>query len=116
MFGLIKAKIWFYRQTIDFRKQINGLALLLAGEIGLNPGSGEVFIFRSKRVDKLKILYWDCNGFWLIYRKLEQSRFKFPHKDEAMLEVTNEQLQWLLSGLNIEKIKINPPLKPTVFH
>lgn len=116
MFGLIKTRIWFYHKPVDFRKQINGLSILLASEIGLNPGNGEIFVFRSKRVDKLKILYWDRNGFWLIYRKLEKGRFRFPQKGEDILEISSDQMQWLMSGLNIEQLRLSPKLETSYFH
>lgn len=116
MLNINKSPIWYYQQPVDFRKQINGLVLFLAGEIGVNPGSGDIFIFRSKKTDKLKILVWDRNGFWLIYRKLEKGRFRFPKKEEKLLELSNEQMQWLISGLNIEKLQLQPKLKAEKFH
>jgi transposase len=116
MLGINHALIWFYQKPVDFRKGINGLVLLIAGDLGKNPGSGELYIFRSKTADKVKIIFWDRNGFWLMYRKLEKGRFKFPKRQDKALEISKEQMQWLLTGLNIEQLELPPKLKTNNFH
>ena len=90
--------VWLYRQPIDFRKQIDGLALLVADALEQNPTSGQVFVFRNRRGDKVKILFWQENGFWLLYKRNEQGRFIFPALEASTMELTMAQLQWLLSG------------------
>ena len=94
------SKIWFYRQPIDFRKQIDGLVLLVDGNLGKDPTSGQLFIFRNKKADKLKMLYWEDDGFWMFYKRRESSRHKFPAKLDVTVELSSQQLQWLLSGLD----------------
>jgi transposase len=61
--------IWFHRQPIDFRKQIDGLVLLVADTLDKDPTSGQLFIFRNKKADQLKILYWEDDGFWMFYKR-----------------------------------------------
>jgi transposase len=95
--------IWLYANPIDFRKQMDGLILLVADHLHLNPTSGQLFLFRNKTAKKIKLLWWDKTGFWLLYKRLEKSRFKFPTMDDKTIELTREQLSWLLSGLDFSK-------------
>lgn len=100
MNGTYKTPIWFYTEAIDFRKQIDGLVILIADALDKSPGSGELFIFRNRRRNKLKCLWYDLNGFWLCYKRLEKGRFIFPTNQVGAIELTQDQLNWLLSGLD----------------
>lgn len=95
------AEIFLYPKPIDFRKQIDGIIEIVADILDMNPTSGQIFIFRNKMANKLKILYWDRNGFWLLYRRLESGKFLIPNQDMA-ISMSLDQFNWLLSGLNIE--------------
>lgn len=108
--------IWLYPQPIDFRKQIDGLVLLIADHLQLNPASGQLFLFRNRYANKIKILWWDRNGFWLCYKRLEKGRLKFPSSGEEILELTRDQLSWLLSGLDYAKQQQLPEIKPANFY
>ena len=110
MFLPFDAPIWFYRQPVDFRKQIDGLVILVADTLNQNPTSGQLFVFRNKQADKVKLLYWEDNGFWLLYKRIEQGKFCFPGKEDRAMSLTKPQLQWLLSGLDISKQKTIKPL------
>jgi len=101
MISFANSKIWLYRKPIDFRKQIDGLVLLLSDQIEQDPTSGQLFIFRSRKGDRIKMLFWDRNGFWLMYKRLERGRFKFPNIQDKQGEISLDQLNWLLSGLTI---------------
>lgn len=96
-----QAKIWLYQTPVDFRKQIDGLMVLVADHLKANPTNGDLYIFRNRHKDKLKLLWWESNGFWLMYKRLEEGRLKFPREVDGRLELSSEQLQWLLSGLDI---------------
>ena len=98
-------QIWFYPTPIDFRKQIDSLVVLVADTLQKDPTSGQLFVFRNKQADKLKMIYWQDNGFWLLYKRFEKARFKFPGIHETAMELSMEQLQWLLSGLDITRQK-----------
>lgn len=98
-----KTPLWLYSKPVDFRKQIDGLALLVADQLSKNPGSSELFIFRNPRGNKIKLLWYDGNGYWLCYKRLEKGRLKFPSQDSSVLELTRDQLSWLLSGLDWAK-------------
>jgi transposase len=92
--------MWFYQHPIDFRKQIDGLVILVADKLERDPTSGQLFIFRNRQANKLKFLWWDKNGFWLCYRRLEKGRFKLPKPDDTTLNLCKEQLHVLLAGLD----------------
>ncbi len=87
----------------DMRKSINGLSIIVSDTLSLDPLSQAWFVFCNKQRDKLKILFWDTNGFWLYYRRLEQGRFQWPQYDETpcAMHIEERQLQWLLSGLPV---------------
>ena len=96
-------KVWFYRKPIDFRKQIDGIVVLVADTLQKDPTSGQLFVFRNKQADKLKMLYWEDNGFWLLYKRYEKGRFKFPGISDEAMSLSTQQLQWLLSGIDMTK-------------
>ena len=110
------AKIWLYRKPIDFRKQIDSLVILVAAHLKSNPTSGHIFAFRNYSADKIKLLYWEGDGFWLMYKRLEKSKFKFPSIEDTKFDISGEQLQWLLSGLDITKIEEKKRLTVTNFY
>jgi len=109
------AEIYFYPTSVDFRKQMDGLIILISDALQMNPTSGQIFIFRNRKADKLKIIYWDNNGFWLLYRRLEKDKFKFPAPSDVSLQITTEQFQWLLSGLDISNYVTKKELKYSEF-
>lgn len=93
----------------DMRKSINGLCFLVDGGLGENPSCGTVYVFCNRIKDKLKILYWDGNGFCLLYKRLEKGRFKLP-KERHSFSISLDELRWLLQGIDFEKLP-----KPKVF-
>ena len=95
-------KILLYNVAMDMRKSIDGLSIIISEKLDINPNDGEIFIFYNKKHDKLKMLYWEKNGFCLLYKKLEKDRFKIP-KLIASKSITHEQLRWLFDGLDINK-------------
>lgn len=97
--------IWFYRHPVDFRRQIDGLVLLVADTLQKDPTSGQLFVFRNRQADKIRLLYWDDDGFWLLYKRKEKSRFCFPAIADESMVLSMQQLQWLLSGLDIMRQK-----------
>lgn len=97
------SEIWLHPHPIDFRKQIDGLIILVADHLQLNPTSGQMFLFRNRTAKKIKILWWDKNGFWLCYKRFEQGKLKFPQIKDNVLELSRDQFGWLLSGLDFQK-------------
>ncbi len=109
------AQIWFYRQPIDFRKQIDGIVYLVADTLEKDPTSGQLFVFRNKSADKLKMLYWDDQGFWLLYKRFEKMRFKFPGISDDAMELSIQQLQWLLTGIDFTQQQQPRPINYSHF-
>ena len=87
----------------DMRKAINGLSLVVADQLELDPFSGYLFAFCNRKRDMVKILYWDRNGFCLWQKRLEKDRFQWPDTPEDVLAVQGHELGWLLDGLSLEQ-------------
>jgi len=109
-------KIWFYREPVDFRRQIDGLMLMVADQLQLDPTSGHLFIFRNKSGNKIKMLWWERTGFWLFYKRLERGKFCFPSSGETTWLLTKDQFGWLLSGLDITKHEQLPDVTASNFY
>jgi len=87
----------------DMRKQINGLAAIVEGSFNLDPFDGALFVFCNRSRDRVKILEWDGDGFWLYFKRLEKGHFKWPTlEEEATMTLTGEELSYLLGGTRIE--------------
>lgn len=71
-------KVYLHRDAIDFRVGLNGLAIVVEQALGMDPFAQAVYVFRNKRRDRIKILGWQRNGFWLLMKRLEQDRFIWP--------------------------------------
>ncbi len=95
-------KVWLYQNKVDMRKAIDGLSIVVASHMSKSPNSGELFLFFNNHGDKIKVLYWDKNGFCLWYKRLEKGRFKIP-KDKS--QISYEQLRWLLDGLDVSTLQ-----------
>ena len=108
--------VLLYREPCDMRKSIDGLSQLIASEFGCNPSDGRVYVFMNRERDKLKLLYWDKNGFCLWYKRLEREKFQLPKSKDQSLSITLEQLLWLLSGLDIEGLEGFKALKYQHFY
>ncbi len=76
--GLAVNQVYLATGFTDMRKSINGLSLMVSEQLAHDPFSGSVFVFCNRARDKLKILYWECNGFWLYYRRLDKGKFHWP--------------------------------------
>lgn len=98
-------KVFLANGITDMRKSIDGLSVLVVDVLEQDPLSSHLFVFCNRARDKLKILYWHNNGFWLFYRRLEKQRFTWPaHTNNASIEITSRELSWLLEGLDINNI------------
>ncbi len=96
-------KVFLCTQPTDMRKNFDGLSQLVTDYLGEEPLSGNLFVFRNKCGDKLKILYWDTNGFAIWYKLLQEGTFKFPEQkaNSGSIQISHAQLLSLLSGLEI---------------
>jgi len=88
----------------DLRQGIDGLAAIVIRNYNLNAYDDTLFIFCGKRNDRIKGLYWDENGFVLLYKRLEQGRFKWPRTTSEAKQISWQQYEWLAAGFEIEPV------------
>jgi len=93
-------RIWVCVQAVDGRKSFDGLSAIVTTHLGHDPLSGDLFVFRNRRGDRLKILAWQGDGFALYLRRLERGSFAFPKADAAALSVTPTELAMILGGVD----------------
>ena len=121
-------KVYLHREAVDFRKSINGLAALVEQGLALDPFAAALYVFRNQRRDRIKILGWERNGYWLCMKRLEADRFIWPRQpvqhmrqptqqqpmaqaqrarpqETEVIEMTVEQLHWLLAGVDVEALR-----------
>ena len=104
-------QIYLYRRPVDFRKQANGLAVLVEQELGHSPFSGALYAFTNRQRTKIKCLMWEHNGFVLYYKALAEEKFKWPAPTDELLALTGEQINWLLDGYDISLMRGHKVLK-----
>lgn len=103
-------KVYLHREAVDGRKSINGLALLVEQALGLDLFAPALFVFGNRRRDRIRILFWDRNGFWLMTKRLEADRFTWPTEAEVV-SLSVEQLHWLLAGIDLSAMRPHPERK-----
>lgn len=97
--------------STDLRKSIDGLAVLVKEGFNLDPFSPCLFVFCNRSRNKLKILQWDHNGFWLHYRRLERGKFNWPTNKEDVVSISYREFRWLLDGLPIKQKQAHEEVK-----
>jgi transposase len=98
--------VYLCDQPIDFRKGAASLAVLVEAQWVLNPFSNAFFVFCNRRCTAIKILYWERNGFCLWQKRLEKERFFWPKSGQSgTVTLTVQQLNWLLEGYDIKRMK-----------
>jgi transposase len=109
MLNLSGKRVYLACGPTDMRKQINGLMAIVETGFELNPFDGALFVFCNRSRDRIKILEWDGDGFWLYFKRLEKGRFRWPQVgDEPTMVLSGEELSVLLGGVRVElKIKRN---------
>jgi len=104
----------------DGRRSINGLVAMVTNSFSLSPYDGAVFVFCNKNRDRLKILEFDGDGFWLHLKRLERGRFKWPATEDGMtmqtMALTNEELTYLIGSTQLElKLRRQELKSPAVY-
>lgn len=94
-------RILLCREPADMRRAFDGLARMAVEVLEEDPLSGALFVFRNKRGDRLKILYWDRDGFALWYKRLEAGTFRLPEAPGARAEVSAAELALILEGIDV---------------
>ena len=100
-------RIFIGSTPIDMRKSIDGLMAIVQEELEQDAYSGFLFVFVSRRADRVKILTWDKGGFVLVYKRLEKGQFKLPHMDPSSMavEIDATQLAMLLDGIDFGRVR-----------
>jgi transposase len=98
-------RIWLATRTTDLRKGFDSLAELVRQQLHNDPLSGHLFVFRNKRADRIKLLYWDEDGYVIVYKRLEAGTFRFPPADSDGLEIRAADLYLLLDGVDLASVK-----------
>jgi transposase len=91
-------------KPVDFRKGMDGLAAYLQHEFQADPFSGVVYVFRAKRADRVKLLFWDQTGLVLVTKRLEEGRFRWPAIVDGVMRLSPGQLSALLEGLDWTRV------------
>jgi len=100
-----RTRVYVAKEPVDFRKQIDGLALIVQETLGLDPFSSHLFVFVNRARDKLKLLYWHHNGYILLYKRLEKGCFVWPKvNDQGTLRLGMRELHALLEGCDIARL------------
>ena len=106
--------IYLHREYVDFRKAVNGLSEIVEQELRMNPFNESLYVFCNRKRDRLKVLHWDKTGFVLWCKRLEKAKFKWPIEDDGeVIELDEQALHWLLTGLPIRPPE---PHKPLNYH
>ena len=108
-------QVFLYKKFADFRKSIDGLSEIVQAEFGVSFFTGALFVFMGRRKKTIKILYWDKSGAAIWQKRLEEARFPWKKYrdgiDSGVVELNPQQLEWLLSGVDIWKMKQHSELE-----
>lgn len=107
-----RVRIVVASKPVDFRKGHDGLTALVQQTLRKDPFTGTVFVFRAKRGDRLKLLYWDGTGLVMTYKRLEETTFTWPAIRDGVMALNHAQFEALFDGLDWRKVKalsVRPP-------
>lgn len=99
-------RVFAARERVDFRNGFDGLCAIVREQFREDPLSGHLFLFFNRRRDRIKILVWDQNGFWLLYKRLEQGTFERIAGDGEKVEIDRARLAMLLDGIETKSSRI----------
>lgn len=100
-------------RPVDFRKQADGLAAIVQAALGADPFCGAVFVFRSKRLNRVKLLWWDGTGICLMTKRLESGQFRWPPIEDGMMKLSAVQLAALLEGGQWARVERHEVIRPS---
>jgi transposase len=101
-------RIFLATEPADMRKGFDGLSQLVRERIAQDPLSGHLYVFRNRRRDRIKILYWDRDGLALWYKRLEKGTFRFPEAKDGRVEVTPAEIAAILEGIDLRHARRLP--------
>lgn len=106
-------QIFVATKPVDFRKGHDGLTALVQNHLRKKPFDGAVYVFRAKRADRLKLIYWDGSGLVMAYKRLEDNTFKWPAIKDGVLRLDPAQFEALFAGLDWRRVTALEVLPPT---
>ncbi|KNY12969.1 hypothetical protein AKG11_31880 [Shinella sp. SUS2] len=106
-------KIMVATQPVDFRRGMNGLVALVASALAADPYCGDVFVFRAKRLDRLRCIYWDGSGMILATKWLEAGKFVWPPIRDGAMQMSSQEFALLLAGIDWTRVKRNAVRRPS---
>ena len=98
-------RVFLCRSAVDFRKAHDGLCAIIRDQFRDDPFSGDVFAFFNRAKDRIKLVVWDRNGFWLCYKRLERGTFPFAVSGAGRVEIEQGQLAMILEGIEWKQAK-----------
>lgn len=101
-------KVYVARDKVDLRKSYDGLSVLVQDVLLLDPLSGYLFVFFNRRLDKVKALYWDRNGFCLWQKRMEKGRFRLWSFKESYWLMSLQEFQMMLYGVEVRLLPVKP--------
>ena len=93
-------RVMMATRPVDFRKGAEGLAALVRETMGADPFSGAVYVFRAKRADRVKLLFWDGTGVVLVAKRIETGEFRWPRIQEGVVRLSAAQLEAMFEGMD----------------
>jgi transposase len=99
-----RVRIMVATKPVDFRKGHDGLAALVKNELHKDPFTGTVFVFRSRKADRLKLIYWDGSGIVMAYKRLQEHSFTWPGIKDGLMTLTHAQFEALFAGLDWRRV------------
>lgn len=99
-------------RPVDFRKGMDGLAAMVTQVLASDPFAGDIFVFRAKRSDRIKLLLWDGSGLCLVTKRLEAGSFTWPAVQDGAVSLSSSQLRMLVSGMDWTQIPARSPAPP----
>ena len=93
-------RVWLVAGATDMRRGFDGLAAMVQTQLLADPFSGQLFVFRGRRGDRLKVLWWDGDGLCLFAKRLERGHFVWPQVQQGKVSLTPAQLSMLLEGID----------------
>lgn len=100
--------VWLAVAPVDMRLGVDGLSLQVQQALGRTPCDGTAFVFSNRRRNRIKLICWDGNGVWLCQRRLHRGHFVWPQPGDAVCELSDEQWQWLISGVDWQRLSTRP--------
>lgn len=105
------AAVFVATQPVDFRKGASGL-MAVVRDSGADPFSGALYVFRSKRADRVKVVWWDGTGVCLFAKRLDEQGFHWPRIENSVIRLTTAQLLALIDGMDWSRVKAIEPRHP----